>query len=43
MGFLNHVDIIGSVPDGKRDFVEAVLDEFDDLCFLLGSDTAAYD
>jgi hypothetical protein len=41
MSFLNHVHIISPVTNCERKFIEIIFDEFDNLSFLFGGNSAA--
>lgn len=41
MGFLDHVNIIGSVANRESDFLQIILNESDDKCFLFRRNSAA--
>lgn len=41
MGRLNHIHIVGSVPDSQSDFIEIIFDHSHDLRFLFRRNSAA--
>lgn len=42
MCFLDHINIVSTVSDGQSNFIVGVLDELDNLGFLLRCDSAAH-